>query len=95
MSTPLINQKVVKRLFTVGCKGDGDPEPEILKRYRSPFRGIGTLPGECEIRIDASVTPAVHQPRRILYMLRDKVKAELGRMKRIGIIIRMNSPQNG
>ena len=24
---------LVKRLFTVGCKGDGDPQPEILKRY--------------------------------------------------------------
>ena len=26
---------LVKRLFTVGCKDDGDPQPEILKRYRS------------------------------------------------------------
>ena len=47
---------LVKRLFTVGCKGDGDPQPEILKRYRGQFSGIGTLPGEYEIKIDASVT---------------------------------------
>ena len=42
---------LVKRLFTVGCKGDGDPQPEIRKRYGSQFSGIGTLPGEYEIKI--------------------------------------------
>ncbi|XP_068752741.1 uncharacterized protein [Montipora capricornis] len=70
-----------KRLFTVVCRGDGDPQPEILKRYRGQFSGIGTLPGEYEIKIDASVIPVVHPPRRIPYMLRDKVKAELDRME--------------
>ena len=63
---------LVKRLFTVGCRGDGDPQPEILKRYRGQFSGIGTLPGEYEMNIDASVTPVVHPPRRIPYILRDK-----------------------
>ena len=51
---------LVKRLLTIGCKGYGDPQPEILKRYQSQFRGIGTLPGEYEIKIDTSVTPVVH-----------------------------------
>ena len=41
---------LVKTLFTVGCKGDGDPQPE------SQFSGIGTLPGEYEIKIDESAT---------------------------------------
>ena len=74
--------KLGKRLFTVGCKGDGDPQPEILKRYRSQFSGIGTLPGQYEIKIDESATPVVHPPppRGIPYMLRDRVKAELDRM---------------
>ena len=81
--------KLGKRLFTVGCKGDGDPQPEIRKRYGSQFSGIGTLPGEYEIKIDASVTPGVHPPRGIPYMLRDKVKAELDRM---GIITKLQQP---
>ena len=59
--------------FTVGCRSDEDPRPEILKRYRGQFSGIGTLPGEYHIKIDESVAPVVHPPRRILYMLRDKV----------------------
>ena len=83
---------LVKRLFTVGCKGNGGPQPEILKRYQSQFSGIGTLPGEYEIKIDASVTPVVHPPRRIPYMLRDKVKAELDRMARMGIITKVEQP---
>ena len=87
---------LVKRLFTVGCKGDGDPQPEILKRYGSQFSGIGTLPGGYEIKIDASVTPVVHPPRGIPYMLRDKVKAELDRMDRMGIITKLaQPPKNG
>ena len=86
---------LVKRLFTVGCKGDGDPQPEILKRYRSQFSGIGTLPGEYEIKTDASATPVVHPPTRIPYMLRDKVKAELDRMERMGIITKVEQPTKG
>ena len=31
---------LVKRLFTVGCRGDGDLQPEILKRCRGQFSGI-------------------------------------------------------
>ena len=83
---------LVKRLFTVGCKGNGGPQPEILKRYQSQFSGIGTLPGEYEIKIDASATPVVHPPRRIPCMLRDKVKAELDRMARMGIITKVEQP---
>ena len=73
---------LVKRLFTVGCKGNEDPQPETVKKYQNQFSRIGTLPGEYEIKIDASVTPVVPPPRRIPYMLRDKVKAELDRMAR-------------
>ena len=93
LKTATVN--LVKRLFTVGCKGNGDPQPEILKRYQSQLNGIGTLPGEYEIKMDASVTPVVHPPRRIPYMLRAKVKDELDRMARMGIIQGLNSPHNG
>ena len=81
---------LLKRLFTVGCTrdGDGDPQPEILKRYRSQLSG----PGEYEIKIDASATPVVHPPRGIRYMLRDKVKAELDRMERMGIKTKLEQP---
>ena len=83
---------LVKRLFTIGCRGDEDTQPEILKRYRGQFSGIGTLPGEYEIKIDARVNPVIHQPRRTLYMLRDKVKVELDRMERMGIVTKVEHP---
>ena len=73
----------VRWLFTVGCRGDEDPHTEIFKWYQGKFSGNGTLPGEYEINIDASITPVVHPPRRIPYLLRDKVKAELDRMERM------------
>ena len=58
-------------------------------RGQSQFSGIGNLAGEYEIKIDASVTPVVHPPRRIPYMLRDQVKAKLDRMERMGIITKV------
>ena len=81
-----------KRLFTDRCKGNGDPQPEILTRYQNQFSGIGTLPGEDAIKIDGSVAPVVHPPRRIPYLLRDKVRAELDRMARMGIITKFEQP---
>ena len=64
-----------------------ETKPEILSTYAAQFRGIGTLPGGYEMKIiDESATPVVHPPRQIPYILKDKVKAELYRMKEMGII---------
>jgi hypothetical protein len=48
------------------------------------FEGIGTLPGEYEIKIEEHVSPTIHPPRRIPHLLKDQVKDELNRMEARG-----------
>ena len=84
--------QLIQRLNTVASSGTQETKPEILSTYADQFRGIGALHGEYEIKIDESTTPAVHPPRRIPCMLKDKDKAELCRMEEMGIITKVEEP---
>ena len=50
------------------------------------------LPTKHKIRVDKSVTPVVHPPRRTPIALRDKIKDELDRMFEQGVIVRQEEP---
>ena len=76
------NPRLIQRLYTVASSGTNGTKAEILGTYAAQLGGIGTLPGGYEI--DERATPLVHPPRRIPYMLKDKVKAELCRKGRDG-----------
>ncbi|CAC5380097.1 unnamed protein product [Mytilus coruscus] len=54
--------------------------------------GLGCLPGTHKIRINKTVAPVVHAPRKIPIAIKDKVKAELGRMEDIGVIFKQQEP---
>ena len=53
-----------------------DSDPSIFDEY-DVFGELGCLPGECHINIDETVKPVVHPPRRVLFALLYKLKAEL------------------
>ena len=76
----------------MASSGTQETKPEILSTYAAQFRGIRTLPGGYEMKIDESATPVVLPPRQIPYMLKDKVKAELCWMKEMGIITKVGKP---
>ena len=82
----------IQRLLSVASSGTQETKPEILNTYADQFRGIGTLPGEYEIKTDENSTPVIHPPRRISDMLWDKVKAQLCRMEEMGIITKVEQP---
>ena len=50
------------------------------------------MPIKHKIRIDDSVEPVVHPPRRTPIALRDKIKAELERMTDLGVIEKQEEP---
>jgi len=66
--------------------------PNILDEYPDVFKGLGCLPGKHTIKIDPSVTPVVHPPRKVPIALKEKVKDELDRMEREGVVIRQTDP---
>ena len=60
---------IEKRLLSVASSGTQETKPEILNTYADQFRGIGTLPGEYEIKTDENSAPVINPPRRISDML--------------------------
>ena len=65
---------------------------EILKKYEDVCDGIGCLEGAYRIKIDSSVTPVVHPPRKIPFTQRENVKEELDRMEALGVIRKADEP---
>jgi hypothetical protein len=68
------------------------PLPDILKEYPDVLKGLGCLPGKHTIKVDPSVKPVIHPPRRVPIALKDKIKEELDRMEREGVIVRQMEP---
>ncbi|KAK7912921.1 hypothetical protein WMY93_013132 [Mugilogobius chulae] len=65
---------------------------DITEEYADVFKGIGKFPGECSLHIDPTAVPVVYPPRRIPFMLKDRLKEELDDMERNGIITKVNEP---
>ena len=91
---------LVKRVSAVDTQRDENSSSdtsnldvnEILKKYEDVFDGIGCLEGAYRIKIDSSITPVVHPPRKILFTQREKVKGELDRMEALGVICKADEP---
>ena len=69
---------LIERLCSVGV--------DITEEYADSFKGLGCLPGEYKIKLDPSVPPVVHAPRKVPVALHDRVKEELQRMENDGVI---------
>ena len=69
-----------------------DLDQSILDEYPDLFQGLGCLPGEHTIKLDPSVPPVVHPPRKVPVSLKEKIKDELYRMEKAGVIVRQTEP---
>ena len=80
---------LVARLETV----NNDPKQQMIKKFPELFTGLGTMQGEYQIKLKADATPFVlTTPRRIAVPLQPKVKAELQRMEKLGVIRKVEEP---
>jgi hypothetical protein len=59
-------------------------QDEILDKpeYQELFKGLGCLPVQYSIKLDSSVSPTIHRPRKIPIALHDKVRQELTRIEK-------------
>ena len=64
----------------------------LIKKYEDVFDGIGCLEGTYRIKIDPTVSPVVHPPRKIPFTPREKVKEELDRIEKLGVIHKAEEP---
>ena len=66
---------------------------EIVKQYPSVFRDmVGKLDTCYKIRINESVPPVQHPPRRVPAALRLRLQDELNHMEKLGIIAKVEDP---
>ena len=75
---------LIERLCSAGV--------DITEEYADSFKGLGCLPGEYKIKLDPSVPPVVHAPRKVPVALHDRVKEELQRMENDGVIKKQEEP---
>ncbi|KAL2104369.1 hypothetical protein ACEWY4_001237 [Coilia grayii] len=68
-------------------------EADMKTQYPKVFTGLGCLTGEYRIKLKEDAKPyALSLPRRVPLPLHDKVKEELQRMEKMGVIVPIEEP---
>ena len=65
---------------------------EIYNKYKDVFTGLGCLPGKHTIKLKKDAMPVVEPCRKVPFTLHEKLKAELERMERDGVITKVTEP---
>ena len=64
----------------------------VLNDYGEVFEGIGKLPGQYKLRVDETIPPVIHPPRRIPCALKGKLESEIRRLQDEDIIESVTEP---
>ena len=79
--------KLVKRVDAI--------EKCITDDYADVFKGLGRIDGITHhIQLDENIKPVIHPPRRVPVTLRTRVKDELSRMEKLGVVERVHQPSD-
>ena len=94
LTTPLLGLPAIRRLQMIPqLHSIDDTEAHFRSTYPDVFTGLGQLKGEYKIKLKDNVTPYVlSAPRRVAIPLWTKVKEELDRMEKMGVIARLEEP---
>ena len=66
---------------------------DIYQRFPQLFQGLGTIDEAYQVKLKPNVTPhALYAARNVPIPLREKVREELVKMERMGVISRVESP---
>ena len=60
----------------------------MYEQYLDLFQGLGCLPGEHRIKVDSSISPVVHPPRKVPVFLKEKIKEKLDRMQKAEVVVK-------
>ena len=91
-SSPILGLATCERLNLIQRVLQIQPISDMTQHYAQVFGDIGFLSGEHHINLKIDARPVVHPPPKVLYLLKDKLKAELERMERNEIIDKVDEP---
>ncbi|XP_063077523.1 uncharacterized protein K02A2.6-like [Engraulis encrasicolus] len=94
LATPLLGLPAISDLKLIHVVDSVvESENDMKKQYSEVFTGLGCLTGEYKIKLKDNVKPfALSLPRRVPLPLHDKVKEELQRMEKMGVIVPIEEP---
>lgn len=94
--TPLIGSHASQRMNQVTVQQENIKQvttnteslalDQVEEEFRDVFKGQGYLEGKLHLEIDKTVTPVINPPRRVLFLLKDKLKSELDRLEGLQMI---------
>ena len=61
---------------------------KIYDQYSVLFQGLGCLLDDHTIKVDSSISPAVHPPRKVPVSLKEKNKEELDRVEKAEVVVK-------
>ena len=70
----------------------GKTKEEIISQYAICLEGLGCIAEPYHIKMDESATPVIHPARKIPEALRERLKTEIDKMEKFGVISRVHEP---
>ena len=65
---------------------------QVKGEFGDVFKGQGCMEGKRQLEIDKTVTSEINPPRRVSFVLKDKLKSELHRLVELQIIRKVEEP---
>ena len=89
-----VNLENFERVLSVKTKGvQLSTKGDYVAAYPDVFHdAVGTLEGEVHLTVDPSISPVAMPARNLPISLRSKVKTELDRLLRLGVISPIDEP---
>jgi hypothetical protein len=81
----------VRSVYSVN-KQVTDKTAKLIETNKDVFEGLGCLPGEYKIKLQEGATPVIHAARKVPLALKDRLKKELNRLCKLGVIEKTKEP---
>jgi len=66
---------------------------QLIEEYQDVFEGdLGTLPGAQRLEVDPGISPNISPSRRVPLALKPRLKQELEKLAKLGVIAPMDAP---
>ena len=96
LKEPLLGRPAIEGLNLIARVNEvstGYTEGKAKEKYPNLFHGLGEFEGEYKIKLKPNAKPhAIMTPRRVALPLKAKVREELDRMEKLGVIRKVEEP---